>query len=174
MTRTYDHSSIQEMHPPSLTDLQDIYSYKFHFSLVPNPSRRYLKKLTLKYMSCPDCESKNITFYGKSSIGTQKYHCKSCNYQFVAQFEAFFPRSSRRELFQKEYFNNLEATGFDKGTGKRKYWKGARLETLQMTESQAIRVKLNRVLKSMTIQGEREYKVMVEYVVHEAYGMARR
>ncbi len=173
MNRPYDHSSIQDGHPRRLTDLEEVTSLAIPFKLVPKPTRRYLKSLSLEYMCCPDCESKDISFYGKSSIGTQKHKCNECGYQFVAQFDALFPKSSRRELFEKEYLENLEATGFDKGTGKKKYWKGARLETLQMTESQAIRVKLNRMLKEMSIQGEREYQVLVEYVVHEAYGMVR-
>ena len=121
-------------------------------------------------MCCPDCESKNITYFGKSDVGTQKHRCKECGYQFVAQFDAYFPRSRRRDIFEKEFMGNLSATGFSKGTGKRKYWKGARLETLQMTESQAIRVKFNRLLKEMPIQGERDYQLLVELIVHEAYG----
>jgi hypothetical protein len=163
-------SSIQSGHPRRLTDLNEICSPALSFSLVPRPTRRYLRKLSLEYLCCPDCESKEITFYGKSSIGTQKYRCKSCNYQFVAQFDAIFPRSRRRELFEKEYMENLAATGFDKGTGKKKYWKGARLETLQMIESQPISIKINRLLKEMMICGDKEYRVVVELVVHEAYG----
>ena len=169
MTRPFDHSTIQDGHPRRLMDLKDITSLEIPFKLVPKPTRRYLRKLSLEYMCCPDCESKDITFYGKSSIGTQKHKCNECGYQFVAQFDALFPKSSRRELFEQEYVNNLEATGFDKGTGKKKYWKGARVETLQMIESQIIKVRINKLLKEMMIEGDREYKSLIEFVVHEAY-----
>ena len=164
------HPSIQEAHPRSLTDLEELRSPRQPFSAVPRPTRRYLKKLALSYLCCPDCESRNITYFGKSDSGTQKHRCKECGYQFVAQFDAYFPRSRRRDIFEREFMDNLSATGFSGGTGKRKYWKGARLETLQMTESQAIRVKFNRLLKEMPIQGERDYQLLVELVVHEAYG----
>ena len=170
---TSNHTNIQTPHPRSLTDLKSFRSQSQSFSLVPKPTRRYLKKLTLKYMCCPDCESKNITFYGKSSIGTQKYHCKSCNYQFVAQFEAFFPRRGRREMFEQEFMENLAATGFDTGRGKKKYWKGARLETLQMIESQQIRITANKMIKNLEIISDSNYRALLEYILHEAYIKAR-
>jgi len=169
MTRPYEHSTIQDGHPRSLIDLQDVTSLAIPFKLVPKPTKRYLRKLSLEYMHCPDCESKDITFYGKSSIGTQKYKCKECNYQFVAQFDALFPRSTRRELFEKDYLDNLAATGFNKGTGRKEFWEGARIETLQQIESQQIRTRINRLLKTMTVQSDREYQLLCEFVLHEAY-----
>jgi hypothetical protein len=161
--------TIQNGHPRRLTDLNEICSPVLSFSLVPKPTRRYLRKLSLEYLCCPDCESKEITFYGKSSSGIQKYRCKSCNYQFVAQFDALFPRSRRRELFEREYMENLAATGFKKGTGRKEFWEGARVETMQKIESQQIRVRVNRLLKTMTIQSEKEYQLLCEFILHEAY-----
>ncbi len=164
-----NHTTIQDTHPRSLINLKNICSPEHCFSLVPNPTRRYLKKLALDYMYCPDCESKAITYYGKSSVGTQKYHCKSCDYQFVAQFDAYFLRSSRRELFEREYLENLAATGFRKGSGRKEFWEGARIETLQKIESQQIRTRINKLLKTMTIQSDREYQLLCEFILHEAY-----
>ena len=168
--KSSNHPSIQNGHPRSLIDLKGFRSNPLSFSLIPRPTRRYLKKLALEYMCCPDCESRDITYYGKSSAGTQKHLCKTCGYQFVAQFDAYFPRSRRHDIFEKEFMNNLSATGFSEGTGKLKYWEGARIETLQMAESQAIRVKINRLLKEMPVQGEKDYRLLVEFIVHEAYG----
>jgi len=164
-----NHTPIQEAHPQSFLDLTEIRSNTLTFSLVPKPTKRFLKKLALGYMCCPDCESKNITYYGKSSIGTQKHLCKSCDYQFVSQFDAFFPRSTRRWLFEREFMDNLATTGFNKGSGRQAFWEGARLETLEMIESQYIKVKINKILKIMTIQGDREYKGLLEFIIHEAY-----
>jgi len=171
MLRASNHPTIQETHPRSLTHLKEFCSKAQPFSLNPKPSRRYLKKLSLEFISCPECESKDITFYGKSSIGTQKYRCKACSYQFVAQFDALFPRSKRRELFEREFMNNLKTTGHNEGCGRKEFWLGARVETLQMTESQMIKVKINKLLKTMQIQSQREYALLLELVIHEGYGI---
>ncbi len=170
MNLSCDHPNIQDRHPRSLTHLEDINSKEHQFQLIPKPTRRYLKKLTLKHLCCPDCESKEITYYGKSSIGTQKYLCKVCRHQFVAQFDALFPRTRRRDLFEAEFLSNIAATGPEKGCGRREFWEGARIETLQMLESQEIRVQMNKIIKSMPIQSDKEYRLLVEFAVHEAYG----
>jgi len=137
--------------------------------VVPTPSRRYVKKHALNFVHCPDCESKDITYYGKSGAGTQKYHCKSCQYQFVAQYDAVFPRSGRRELFEAEFLSNIKSTGFTKGCGKRLYWHGARVEVLQELESDGIRIRFNKILKTMPLYGEQDYKLLLEFILHEAY-----
>jgi len=171
MTRPYDHSSIQDGHPRSLTDLQDIISLAIPFKLVPKPTRKYLRKLSLEYMCCPDCESKDIIFYGKSSIGTQKYKCSECGYQFVAQFDAYFPRSRRRELFENEFMNNVASIGITKGVGRKEYWEGGLQVTLSYTESQQLKVRINKMIKSTAIQGELDYILILRFIVHEAYVM---
>jgi len=168
--KTSQHTIIHNTHPRSLINLQNITSKEQPIKIVPKPTKRYLKKLELEYLFCPDCESQNITFYGKTSVGAQKHRCKVCGYQFVTQFDAIFPRSKRRDIFEKEFLSHLKPTGFDKvGTGKKIYWSGARLETLQMLESQALKVRFGKLLKIMPICGEKEYKVILEFTVSEAY-----
>ena len=169
MTNSSNHTTIQNRHPRSLIDLNEVNSNTLSFSLEPRPTRRYLKKLALKYMCCPDCESKYITYYGNSSMGTQKHLCKECGYQFVAQFDAYFPRSKRRFLFEQEYLHNLQRQGFKEGTGRKEFWEGALQMTLTMIESQIIKVRINRMLKTMQINCEREYQLLVEFIVHDAY-----
>lgn len=131
-----------------------------------------MRKLSLSYLHCPDCESSEIIFNGKSSIGTQKHRCKQCGHQFVCNFDALFPRSYRRELFEREFLENLSATGFEKGSGKKKYWAPALAATLAMIESHRMQVRWNRTFRNTVIHSDREYQVLVEWVVHEAYLMA--
>ena len=169
MTKPSPHPSMQNTHPRSLQDLKNMHSSAISFSLVPKPTRRYLKKLSLNYLSCPDCESQEITFYGKSSSGTQKYRCKACEYQFVAQFDAYFPRSKRHELFEREYLENLAATGFRTGAGRKEYWEGALQMTLSLLESDTMRIRVNKMIKSVPIQSEHDHRLLLEFAVHEAY-----
>ena len=127
--------------------------------IVPKPTKRYLKKLELDYLYCPDCESQQIIRHGKSSIGTQRFMCKECNLQFVAQYDAIFPASTRIEIFTKEFFRR-----------EGHYWEWARIETLQMMESQVMRVHANKLIKANPIQSSSGYRVLLEFLVHEAYG----
>ena len=164
-----NHTTIQKRHPRSLVDIMEIRSEPQPFILIPKPTRRYLKQLALSYIYCPDCESKNITYYGKSSAGTQKYRCKECGYQFVGQLDAYFPQSTRRDTFEKEFMGNLQRQGFKEGVGRREYWEGALQITLNMLESQTMSVKMNKMIKQHPIQNERDYQLLLQYAVHEAY-----
>jgi len=165
-----NHSTIQNLYPRSRINLQDISSDTQSFELVPKPTKRYLKKQSLRYLYCPDCESKDITFYGKSSVGSQKHRCKSCNHQFVAKFDAIFPKSKRRTLFEQEFLSHLKPSGLlQKGCGQKKYWEGALIETLSMIESDTIRIWANRMIKSSPVTSDREYRVLFEFVLFEAY-----
>ena len=171
--KTFNHTTSQDAHPRSLVDLKAIVSYVQSIKVVTQPTNRFFKKMELDYLYCPDCESQEIYRNGKSQAGTQRFMCKGCNYQFVAQFDAVFPKSKRRQIFEKEFNQNLKPTGFDKlGTGKKKYWKGARLETLQILESQAIRIRANKIIKTNPIQGNKDYQVLLVFLVHEAYHLS--
>ena len=174
MTKSCNHTTIQKGHPRSLTNLKDFHSNRLSLSLVPRPTKRYFKKQALKYLYCPDCESKNIIYHGKSSKGTQKHKCKSCGYQFVAQFDSYFPRSTRRFIFEEEYLANLQRQGFKEGVGRQEYWEGAIMATLNMVESQQMLVRINKMLKSTTVQSENDYRLLVQFIVHEAYVRANR
>ena len=165
------HSSILK-EPVGFFSFEDYRSSTFRMGLVPHPTRRYLRRRSLEYLHCPDCESSDITFYGKSSSGTQKYRCKACAYQFIAQFDAYFPRSRRRQLFEQEYLGNLKATGFEKGSGRKKYWKGAFLLTMSLLESDRLRIRVNKMIRSTDIQCDRDYQHLLDFTVHEAYLMA--
>lgn len=170
--KTSQHTIIHNTHPRSLINLQNITSKEQPIKIVPKPTKRYLKKLELEYLYCPDCESQDITFYGKTSVGAQKYCCKECGYQFVAQFDAIFPQRKRRDIFEEEFLANLKPTGFDKaGTGKKTYWSGARLETLQMMESQVIKVRFNKQIKTIPIRGDLDYRVLLKFIMGEAYSL---
>lgn len=165
------HTTIQEGHPRAIKDLNSIYSTKINMKIVPNPTKRYLKKLELDYLYCVDCESQEIHRNGKTDIGTQKFRCKVCGCQFVTKFDAVFPQSQRRQIFEREFLANIKPSGFDKeGTGRKLYWQGARLETLQMIESQAIKVRINQMLKEMPIRSDKEYHLLLEFTLSEAYG----
>ena len=65
--------------------------------------------------------------------------------------------------------NNLQRQGFRKGVGKQEYWEGALQMTLNMLESQTMSVRMNRMIKNNPVQGERDYRLLLEYAVHEAY-----
>ena len=169
--KPFDHTNIQEAHPGSLTGLEAIVSKDQPSNIVPKPTKRYLKKLELEYIYCVDCESQRIYRNGPSSIGTQRFRCKECGCQFVSQYDSVFPQSKRRSIFEEEFLCNIKPTGFDKvGTGRKKYWSGSKLEVLQMLESQAIRVRFNKLLKTTTIRGDRDYRVLLEFIMNEAYG----
>ena len=156
------HTTSQDPHPRSLTDLQEIVSNDQPIKVVPKPTKRFLKKLELDYLYCTDCESQEIYRNGKSNIGTQRFRCKGCGCQFVAQFDAVFPRSQRRGIFDEEFCSNLKPIGMsEKGCGKKKYWSGARLETLQMLESQIIRVRANKIIKADSIRGDKDYRILL-------------
>lgn len=90
----------------------------------------------------------------------------------MAQFDAYFPRSNRRVLFEQEFLENIKATGFDAGKGKKKYWRGALWETLAILESQKLRVRMNKMIKNITIQERKSYHLLLEFAVHEAYVLA--
>ncbi len=167
----FNHSNDTNTHPRCLKNLKNICSEEQPIKIIPNPTKRYLKKLTLGYLYCPDCASNSVTYYGSSSIGTQKYRCKECSHQFVSQFDAIFPFRDRHKIFDEEFSSNLKATGFRKGSGKKRYWHGARLQVLSILESQAIRVRCNKMLKTITIQGEWDYRILLEFIVNEAYVM---
>jgi len=169
--KPFNHTSIQDTHPRSLTSLDKIVSKAQEIRIVTRPTKRFMKKLELEYLYCPDCESQEHYRNGKTKVGTQRSMCKKCNRQFVAQYDAVFPESTRRAIFDEEFCNNLKPTGLsEKGSGKKKYWKWARLETLQMLESQTIKIRANKIIKASPIRSDREYKVLVEFLVHEAYG----
>jgi len=168
---TYNHTIIQEGHPQSLLTQQDISSDSKSLELLPKPTKRHLKKLSLKYIYCPDCESQDITFYGKSSVGTQKHFCKSCEYQFVAQYDSIFPQSKRHIIFEEEFLSHLKPMDLtQKGFGKQHYWIGAKNKTMHMLQSDMIRIWTNKMIKSNPILEEIDYRVLLEFVVHEAYG----
>ena len=168
--KTSQHTNIHNAHPEPLANLYVVTSKEQPIKIVPKPTKRYMKKLELEYLFCPDCESQDITFYGKTSVGAQKHRCKECGYQFVTQFDAIFPQSKRRSIFEEEFLGNIKPTGFDKvGTGKKKYWSGSRLEVLQMLESQVIKVRFNKMIKTMPIRGDRDYRVLLEFIMGEAY-----
>jgi len=170
MIEASNNTNIPTRHPRSLAD---IYSAPHRFVLVPNPTRRYLRKLALEYLHCSDCESGDITYYGVNASGNQKYRCKACDYQFVARFDAYFPRSTRRLIFEKEYLSNLQRQGFREGVGRQEYWEGALQATLNMIESQRMKVLIGKMLKAHPIECDRDYRLMVQYIVHEAYLIAR-
>jgi len=64
---------------------------------------------------------------------------------------------------------NLKATGFRKGSGRKEYWEGALLETLSLLESDRMRIRMNKMIKSTPVQSERDYRLLLEFAVHEAY-----
>ena len=140
--------------------------------MEPRPTRRFLKKMEMNYIHCPECESQSIIRNGKSDTGTQKYLCKVCHFQFVMQYGAIFPASKRRWIFEDEFTTNLKPTGFKRGCGRKTYWEGARLGTLQMLESHKMKVWIDRLLKNFPIQGEREYRGLIEILLNEAYRRA--
>ena len=174
LLKPYDHTTSQEAHTQSLTDLHAIVTKEQSIKIVPRPTKRYLRKLELNYLYCRDCESQKIYRNGKSSMGIQRFRCKGCGCQFVAQFDALFPQSKRQSIFSEEYLSNLKPIGLEKGCGQKKYWSGARLETLQMLESQIMRVKANKIIKSFPIYGSRDLRVLKERLLHEAYGLVRQ
>ncbi len=168
----YNHTTIQEVHLQSCVNLENVYSKPLTLLLLPRPTRRYRRKVSLNYLHCPDCESQNIIFHGKSNVGTQKYRCKACGYQFVAQFDVYFPRSRRRELFEKEYLENLAAVGRTKATGRKEFWEGGLQITMSHIESQQMKVRINKMIQSTKVQGELDYSLLLRFIVHEAYVMA--
>ena len=167
--RTLEHTNIHKAYPKEVISLQDIFSKPIPFTLVSNPTRRYLKKLELSYVYCPDCESQDIIYHGYSDKGTQKYRCKHCGYQFVLGFDAIFPRSKRHLIFDDEFMSNLKPTGFQKGCGRKQYWIGARFLLLNQMESQAIKVRFKKLIKNLPIQSERDYRLVLEFIMDEAY-----
>ena len=170
MNKTYNHANLCDTHPPSQKILKNVYSERMPFRMLTKPTRRYLKSLELDFIHCPDCEAQSIIFNGYDHKGTQRFKCKGCNYQFVAQYDAIFPRSKRREIFEEEFLANIKPTGFDKtGTGRKCYWRGALLGTLQMLESQSIKVRANRMIKMHPVRSQKDYRAVLEFLVHEAY-----
>ena len=167
--RTLEHTNMHEVYPEVLVSLQEVSSEPIPFTLVPNPTRRYLKKLELDYVHCPDCESKDIIYHGYSNQGTQKYRCKGCGYQFVLNFDAIFPRSKRHLIFDNEFMANLKPTGFQKGCGRRQYWEGVRFQLLNQMESQAVKVRFKKLIRNLPIRSERDYRLILEFIMNEAY-----
>ena len=167
----FKHTTIRNAHPRSHQNLKDINSSGQTLEVVPKPTKRYLKKLALSYVYCPDCESKDIIYYGTSSSETQKHRCKECGHQFVLNLDAVFPRSTRSKTFDNEFLSNIKPVGLEKGCGRKEYWLGARNEILSYLESRAIRIRFNKMLKTITIQGESHYAYLLRFIVHEAYVM---
>jgi len=159
-TKSYNHTIIQGGHPPR--DLENIYSEANSLEIVPNPTKRYLRKLEMNYIYCIDCEkSGTISRNGKSKMGVQKYICK-CGQQFSMQFSAIFPKSNRREIFNNEFKKHSD------------YWDGDRLETLQMAESQVMQILINKMLKNTyngVIDCQQSYDILLRYLIHNAYHM---
>ena len=170
MNKTCKHTNIHGTHPRRHQTLKSLCSEKISFRVVPDPTQRYLKSLELNFLYCPDCEAQNIIFHGYDPKGTQRFKCKSCHYQFVAQYDAVFPRSKRRVIFEREFLENIKPTGSDKqGSGKKLYWRGARLSTLQILESQRLKVGANNMIRSHPVRTEKDYSAILEFLLHEAY-----
>lgn len=157
-TKPYNHTFIQDRHPPR--DLENLYSEVNHLEIVPNPTKRYLKKLEISYVHCIDCEkSSTISRNGRSKMGVQKYICK-CGQQFSMQFSAIFPKSKRRDIFNSEFKKHSD------------YWDGARFETIQMAESQVMQVIVNKMIKNTydgVIDSQKSYEILLRYLIHNAY-----
>ena len=173
MNSPCNHTNIHGTHPRSLKNINNVYSEEHAFKMNNSPTKRYLKKLELDFISCPDCESQEIIFHGSSSKGTQRFKCKDCNYQFVAQYDSIFPRSKRRSIFEIELLENIKPAAFGEvGAGKQCYHQGTILKTLLMLESRSIRLWANKMIKTSPIRCEQDYRVMLEFLVHQAYSYA--
>ena len=101
--KTSEHTNIHNAHPRAHKDLHTVTTEEQRIQIIPQPTKRFLKKMELTYQYCPDCESQDITFSGKASNEKQRFKCKSCDYQFISQFDAIFPRSKRRDIFEREF-----------------------------------------------------------------------
>jgi hypothetical protein len=67
---------------------------------------------------------------------------------------------------------NLAAVGFHKGAGRKEYWRGALQMTLSLLESDKLRIRMNKMIKIAPIQSKHDYQLLLEFAVHEAYGIA--
>jgi predicted RNA-binding Zn-ribbon protein involved in translation (DUF1610 family) len=166
-----NHTTIHDAHPRSPVNLKSITTLEIPIVVVPKPTKRYLKKLTLDYVHCPECESQEIIYSGISKSETQRYKCKKCHYQFVLQFDAVFPPSTRNIIFENEFLSNIKPTGFQTGCGRKEYWMGAKFKVLHCLESRAIRIRFNKMIKTTTIHGESDYRLLLRFIVDEAYVM---
>ena len=158
---SYNHTFIQGGHLPH-GNLENLYSTSNPLEIVPNPTKRYLRKLEMSYIHCIDCEKAGtISRNGKSKIGVQKYVCK-CGQQFSMQFSVIFPKNKRINIFNNEFKKHPD------------YWDGARLETLQMAESQVMQIIVNKMLKNTydnVIDCQKSYDILLKYLIHNAYHM---
>ncbi len=166
-----EHTTIHNAHPQSLQKLKNVNYLEFHMEVIPKPTKRHLRKLALDYIHCPECESQEIIYSGTSKSETQRYKCKKCHYQFVLQFDAVFPPSTRNIIFENEFLSNIKPTGFQEGCGRKEYWMGARFKVLHCLESRAIRIRFNKMLKTITVYGESDYRLLLRFIVDEAYVM---
>jgi len=160
-TKTYNHTFIQEGHTPR-ANLENLYSEANFLEIVPNPTKRYLRKLEISHVHCTDCQKTGtVSRNGRSKMGVQKYICK-CGNQFSMQFSAIFPESKRRDIFNDEFRKHFD------------YWSGARLETIQMAESQVMQIIVNKMVKNTydgVIDCQQSYDILLRYLIHNAYHM---
>lgn len=156
-----DHSTIGALHPQSAININGYLSKEQTFE--HNDSWNFSRQLSLRFQHCPACgNNDNITFYGKSEVGTQRYRCK-CTRQFVSQMDSIYPRLTRRDVFYREF--DLQ---------KNKYWKPAALEVLSYIESHKGRLLINRLLNNHfdgKIATQKEYEVLTFFIVHEVYNL---
>lgn len=156
-----DHSNIQGAHSRTLVNIGEFFSKEQSFK--HDDSWRFSRELSLQFQHCPACTSKDITFYGKSEVGTQRYRCKQCKRQFVCQMDSIYPKLIRRDIFYREFDQQ-----------KHKYWKPAVLGVLSYVESHRGRLLINRILSihfDGKITSQREYDVLTFFIIHEIYNI---
>jgi transposase-like protein len=158
------HANIATRYPSALPmDLEGITTPTEHIPMTVHLAENYLRQEALKFQSCPECESKNLEYYGYSSNkGTQRYRCKSCGRQFVSQRDSVLVKSKRRQIYTKAFIKAQDTHGF---------WDAALIETLAYLEGHQGRLMINKTLQNSfeSISSKKGLEALVFTVVREAY-----
>ncbi len=128
-------------------------------------TKDYFRQESLKSQFCPDCESKDLIYYGKSPEGTQKHKCKLCFREFVSQVDSILPESSRLLTYEREFLKNKE---------KYNYWDNSFYLVVNFLESHKGHLMISKKLKysfNNMIRDKKEFDVFVFVIFHEAYNI---
>ena len=160
------HANVATQYPSALlVDIEGIIAPNEQIPMTVYLTKSYLRQVSLKFQSCPECESKNLEYYGyASNKGTQRYRCKNCGRQFVSQRDSVLTPSKRRDIYTQ---------AFVKGQKTHDFWDAALMETLAYLEGHMGRLMINKILRNSfeSISSKKDFEALVFVLVREAYNI---
>lgn len=91
-------------------------------------------------MKCPKCESEAIIKNGSIHNGTQKYRCKGCGRQFVANRQPYRISDEKRALVDRLLLERISLAGIARVVGVSKRWVQSYVNAKYAAQSRQVQV----------------------------------